>query len=251
MTSLIQQVSRSPSEDIRFDFLILGGTGLIGSHFISEAQRSKYVNKITVLSRRETRLFDLYDKVEVIIEKDSLLWPELLSNSKRNFDVVFSSMGTTRGAAKTYAGQIAIDKDLTLSIAKVCKEELNVNMFVLVSSFNNFYLRKVFPYFKMKYNIEQELLEINFDHTLILQPGALVGNRSVLGQDQTFATVLSNILATLCYETSISWVVGYSIQAEQVAQTAIYLIETKSFYSNVKYAVSLYMLTLAKALEQI
>lgn len=242
-----------PQSDMDFDLLVIGATGLVGSNFVKAAQSSRYVRTICVLARHETNMFKMLDKVSVLVESDSSSWPRFLSTRKQNYDVVFSALGT---AKKSIVGSfhkdlLEIDKDLNLAIAKVCKEELNAKTFALVSSFNSFCLRNIFSYFRIKHDIEQALIALRFERTLILQPGPVIGNRTTIQQDQTFTRALSNIIATMFYRTSASCLIGYSIKAKQVAEAAVYILETRNYSTSVDYIESTKMLSLSQALQDI
>lgn len=89
--------------------------------------------------------------------------------------IFFSGLGTTRGAAGSVEKQRKIDYDLNLSLAKAAKAS-GVKVYVLVSS-GSANANSMFAYVKMKGELEDSVKALNFEHTVILRPGLLVGNR--------------------------------------------------------------------------
>lgn len=68
-----------------------------------------------------------------------------------------------------------MDYDLNLSLAKAAKES-GVKVYVLISS-AGVSTSSIFPYSKMKAELEEAVKELGFPHTVLVKPGLLVGKR--------------------------------------------------------------------------
>jgi uncharacterized protein YbjT (DUF2867 family) len=229
--------------------LIIGATGLVGTHFLREAQNSILVKKITVLSRRDIPLFHNLDKVHAIIETDTLLWSKWIQDSSQ-IDVVFSALGTTRGDSGSISEQRTIDYDLNLMVAQQSKLK-GAKVFTLVSSFNNAAVSKFFHYFALKQQVEGAITSLLFDATIILRPGPLVGDRSSINSQYTLRSFLSSLVATYTYNTPLSCLVGGTIKAEEVAEVAMFMIETSRHLKDVRVVTSREMLQLGDAVRSL
>lgn len=111
--------------------------------------------------------------VQVIRSKDSSTWPKLFPTSANLF---ISTLGSTKGAAGSLAAQRLIDYDLNLDLARAAKAA-GTKVYVLLSS-NSASATSMFPYLKMKGELEVAVKALEFDHTIILRPGLIIGPRS-------------------------------------------------------------------------
>lgn len=230
--------------------LVLGGTGLVGSNFLKEAQKSSFISKIITISRRELPpQIGPLSKLSSIVEPDTAKWNDVISQME-SFDIVFSGIGTTKGDAKGFENQKLIDHDLNLRLAKASKAK-GVEIFMMVTSFNNPYLTLAFPYFALKKQIEDDIIKLGFQKTIFLRPGPLVGDRSLLKPKQSFASTMSSIIASITYNTPCSTLLGVSIKAQEVAEAGMFLLETNVHLEGVQYVTSQEMFELAYALEGI
>ena len=90
-------------------------------------------------------------------------------------DVLISALGTTRAQAGSFAAQRAIDYDLNLSLAKSAKDA-GVETYVLISS-AAVSSKSMFPYSKMKGELEDAIKTLGIPYTVIVKPGLLMGTR--------------------------------------------------------------------------
>ncbi|KAI9631758.1 putative endoplasmic reticulum protein [Dioszegia hungarica] len=91
-------------------------------------------------------------------------------------DVYVSCLGTTRGAAGGFENQKKIDLDLNRDLAKKARAD-GASVAILVSSGganSNSYM----GYPAMKGQLEDDLIGMNYEHTVILRPGLLMGPRT-------------------------------------------------------------------------
>ena len=86
-----------------------------------------------------------------------------------------SALGTTRAQAGSFEAQRKIDYDLNLSLAKAAKDA-GTRVYVLISS-DGVSKTSMFPYMKIKGELEDAVKGLGFAHTVIVKPGLLVGAR--------------------------------------------------------------------------
>ncbi|CCH41676.1 hypothetical protein BN7_1217 [Wickerhamomyces ciferrii] len=218
-------------EEPSHTLLVLGGTGLVGSEFLKSATESANVHKVYVLTRRELVIEYDTDKIIPIVETDTAKWAQIISEIPL-IDIVFSSLGTTKSAARGLKEQHAIDHDLNLELAKAAKLN-HVKTFIIITSMNNSALSTFFPYFRIKKQLEDDLKKLGFGQLFILRPGPLAGDRSVLqSSGHSLATRLSGFIANTFHEAYLANLVGEPITAAQLAQVAMYYLNTTTSPSN-------------------
>ncbi|KAH3688489.1 hypothetical protein WICPIJ_000527 [Wickerhamomyces pijperi] len=227
--------------------LVIGGTGLLGSNFVCQCSQSSKVSKVIVLARRSFPKFANMSKVEMIVNKDTSQWSNLIYDYPEDIDVIFSSLSTTRGDAKGFANQKQIDLDLNMELIKAAQVK-KASKVIIVTSFNNALISRIFPYFSLKKTIENSILSLNYSSTLILRPGPLVGDRTCLKSDVSFASKLSSEIAAWTYNTPCSSLLGFSIKDDEVINSAMYYLDNQD---HVKIVTSEEMFGLSAAMEGI
>ncbi len=88
---------------------------------------------------------------------------------------MFSSLATTRAAAGGFENQYKLEHDLNIELAKAAKQA-GTKTYVLISAANA-NTNAFFAYSKMKGEIEEHVKEVGFDHTIIVRPGLISGER--------------------------------------------------------------------------
>lgn len=224
--------------------LVLGGTGLVGSNFLIEAQNSSAIREIVTISRRSLPLFATLSKVSSILESDSTKWAGIIEEMD-TFDIVFSAIGRVshqrlhETVDRSYA-----DYGLNMELATAAKSK-GTKIFMMVTCLYNSILANWIPYFTHKQNLEKSLIRLDFDQTIILRPGPLIGERNLLdpGQVTDFTTSMSRLF----YNSCCSWILEYPIHGHEVAKAGIHLLENKHRLHKVKFSSSDEMLHLAAA----
>jgi len=153
---------------------IVGSTGLVGAHILSTLLSVPSINSVHSLSRRQPSSTD--SKLHPLTTTDSSQWPTQLSSITPPPGVFFSALGTTRDAAGSVENQRKIDYDLNLSLAQAAKSS-GVKVYVLIST-SGANTSSFLAYPKMKGELEESVKALEFEHTVILRPGLLVGNRT-------------------------------------------------------------------------
>lgn len=153
---------------------ILGATGLVGSQIVKYAESSPVFNSILTVTRRTPNFSDTSNKIKSLEDTNTESWPELIK-SNDSTDAFISAFGTTRAKAGSAENFKKIDYGVNYSAAKAAKEN-GTKVYVLVSSMGADSGSR-FLYMKTKGELEDDVIALGFDHTVILRPGVLLGQR--------------------------------------------------------------------------
>ncbi len=165
--------------------VILGATGLIGSHLTNILLEDDNFSEVQVIVRKPLELKN--EKLKTMIF-DFMDFSKL---SSINADVLFVCIGTT---IKTAGSKIAferVDYEIPLSTAKVLKEN-GLETVCLVSSMGASANSSIF-YSKVKGKIEEALIALNLNSTGIFRPSLLLGDR----KEHRFAEKVSETLMSV------------------------------------------------------
>jgi len=194
--------------------LLVGSTGLVGSHILSTLSTSPSVTVVHALARRQPNSSD--QKLDTIIEPDSSKWASKISSIQPTPSVFFSALGTTKAQAGGVDKQRQIDYDLNLELAKTAKEA-GVQVYVLISVFgatpgsSNAYSR-------MKGDLEEAVKKLDFAHLVILRPGLIIGSRNDSRPPEAFAQGIAKLLGGI----SGGWLKdGWAQDAAVIARAAV------------------------------
>lgn len=154
---------------------VFGCTGAVGSHILSTLLDSDAFNSVKTISRRLPKVQS--PKLEASQEADTSKWGGMISSLSPKPATVFNAVGTTRATAGGIQNQWKIDHDLCIENAKVAKEA-GVKTYVFISSAGTRGLLSGYiPYSKMKVGVEDAIKELDFEHAIIIRPGAILGER--------------------------------------------------------------------------
>jgi uncharacterized protein YbjT (DUF2867 family) len=128
---------------------------------------------VHAIARRQPASTD--SKLHPLVSTETSQWPSQLSSIKPPPRIFFSGLGTTRGAAGSVENQRKIDYDLNLALAQAAKVA-GVKVYVLIST-GGANAHSMMAYPKMKGELEASVKALEFEHTVILRPGLIVGNR--------------------------------------------------------------------------
>lgn len=146
--------------------IVIGATGATGKFLVQELISSNTYSEVTILLRKKT--FEEHSKLkQIVVDFDNLE----AYQEEMNGDVAFSCLGTTLKDAGSKAVQWKIDYDYQYHFAELTKKS-NVQTFVLVSAMNAKSDSSLF-YSKMKGQLEEAVIKLNFEKTIIFQPGIL------------------------------------------------------------------------------
>lgn len=147
---------------------------LQGSHILQQLISSQTFFRVNALMRRNPNgLIDPDSKLRPLISTDISTWPATMSTTAST--IFFSALGSTRADSGSFEAQRMIDFDLNLAVARAAKES-GVKTYVLISSGGASSASR-FPYLQMKGELEDAVIALDFDKTVILRPGLIVGGR--------------------------------------------------------------------------
>ena len=152
---------------------VVGASGLIGRQLVS--QLSQADQPVIALSRRSVD--GLASKVQQQNIDFSAPWQHW---NLPAFDTLFCALGTTIKVAGSKAAFRAGDFDYVVNTARAARA-VGASRMAVVSSLGASATSSVF-YNRTKGEMEQALIEIGFEHLVIVRPSLLDGNRSALGQ---------------------------------------------------------------------
>ena len=171
--------------------LLIGATGLIGSHLLSQLLKDPYYHEVRVWTRRP--LDNKHDKLrQVIVDFDRLAE---LEQKLIGVEDVFCCLGTTIKKAGSKDQFRKIDKDYPLTIAHMAKKA-GAKQFLLVSALG---ANRESPFFynQVKGEVEEELARVGFLSLHIFRPSLLLGKRQEFRIGEVVAGILSRVLAPL------------------------------------------------------
>ena len=145
-----------------------------GSHILIPLLSVSSHQTVHAIARKS--LSTTSSNLKPVILSDPSAWPKSVHSLSPRPDIFFSALGTTKAAAGSLEAQRAVDYDLNLALARAAKEA-GVKVYVLISS-AAVSKNSIFPYSKMKGELEEAIKEIGFLHTVIVKPGLLVGKRT-------------------------------------------------------------------------
>lgn len=194
--------------------IVIGATGLVGSALVVLLAEAKHIDRVVVVTRRAVD----YEAEKV---ENHVIDFEDLNDNRHLFagDVFFSCLGTTVKLAGSIAAQRKVDLEYQYTAARLAREQ-NVSHYVLVSS-SGANSKSLSPYLKMKGELEAQVQGLAFEHTSIIQPSLLLGDRD----DSRIAESLgSRLLPIVCRLPGLT---RYRpIHGEQVAEKMVFLSQT-------------------------
>jgi uncharacterized protein YbjT (DUF2867 family) len=150
--------------------ILIGATGLTGSHLLKSLLTDERFGKVVVLTRRATGHSNPKLEEHIVDFNVPESWQELVAG-----DILFSAMGTTLKQAGGKPAQYRVDFTYQYEAAKAAAAN-KVPVYVLVSSVGANADSLIF-YSKIKGELEKEVRKMPFVAIHILQPGPLEGQR--------------------------------------------------------------------------
>lgn len=149
--------------------LLLGATGLVGSHVLNLALADPRVSTVTAPTRRPLQkrpslsapIVDFDD-----LPEDPSIW---------SADAVICALGTTLKTAGSRDRFYKVDHDYPLEIARLAKAH-GARTFVLNSAKGGD-VKSLFFYSRVKGETERDILQLGFDRTVLVRPGLIDGPR--------------------------------------------------------------------------
>ena len=149
--------------------IVVGSTGLVGSHLVQYLCESEEYVSVTTLARRKLG-YEHQKLVERIVNFD-----ELAEEDLEFADVVFCCLGTTIKKAGTRENFEKVDLEYPLHIASLAKRR-GVRHFIVISAMGAGE-KSLAHYSRVKGKLEKELIAMDFPQLSIVRPSLLVGDR--------------------------------------------------------------------------
>lgn len=187
---------------------VLGATGLVGGHVYQKSLAKGW--QVASVTRRPLT------EGKNIVEADLSKWPAVIETEAKGYDAFITAFGTTRAKAGGMDEFRRIDHGTNYEAAKAAKAA-GVNTFVLVSLAGALQ-GSFFPYMDSKGKLENDIIALEFPKTVILRPGALVGDRK---ESHGWANDLAMRMGAWTHNTPLNFLT-YGIPAADVATVAVY-----------------------------
>lgn len=193
--------------------IILGASGLTGSHLLQELLKDDRYEKIKVFTRRS--LYITHSKLE---EYQVDLFR--LTEEKENFtaDEVFCCIGSTKKKTPNEELYEKVDVGIPSAAAKLSKEN-GIATFIVISALGADRNSRFF-YNQMKGKMENQVLQQKVKHTYILRPSLISGKRK---EKRTFEFLWKQIMKVANLFMMGSLKKFRSISAENIAKAMIVL----------------------------
>lgn len=191
--------------------LLLGATGLVGGHLLTQLLESPHYARVVALTRRPMEM--QHPKlIQEIIDFDR---PDA---SRIKGDDLFCALGTTLKKAGSKEAQYKIDCLYPFEIGKIARQN-GARQYLLVSSVGADARSSGF-YLKTKGELEEKIRALDFEHFVSARPSFLMGARVEFRLGEKIGIVLAKMLAPLIPARY------RGIEAEKVARALVQLANT-------------------------
>lgn len=202
--------------------IVVGATGLVGAKLVNRLVKESPIEKVVAITRRPVK-FKSKKIVNEVINFDEL---------EKHCDIftgdfLFSCLGTTVKQAGSIKEQRKVDFEYQYKIAKICSEN-RVDNYILVSS-SGANVKSKSPYFKMKGELENEVLLLPFKRVSILQPSLLIGDREAFRLGETLGAWVLPFLCKLPFLKKYRPISGDEV-AKKMVSVSLSAGEPKEIY---------------------
>lgn len=206
--------------------LVFGATGLVGNILLKKLLSDDSYTQITAVTRKPLPIN--HEKLNSI-EGDFNSLDRIVRESQAfECDVVFCCLGTTLKKARSKEAFKLVDYDYPLKIAQLLKSKNPLAQFHIISALGADSNSRVF-YNRIKGEIEDSLIDINFEKLVIYRPSLILGNRD----DKRPLEQIGQLIAKFLDPFITAVVPGYAgIEASKIAEIMI-LKSKKDFKGNV------------------
>jgi uncharacterized protein YbjT (DUF2867 family) len=166
--------------------VVLGASGLVGSHLLDLLSKDKRIEKIYCLVRRSAQIE--HGKVqEIVVDFD-----KLDALPKLDVQALFVAFGTTLSKAGSKENQFKIDVEIPSKVMQWARQ-LGIQKCALVSALG-VNKRSPFFYSRMKAELDERARICGFDHLIIVKPSVLAGERKEKRTGEKIGIVLGDLI---------------------------------------------------------
>lgn len=165
--------------------LVLGATGLTGSHLLALLLDSDLYHTVTIYTRKPTGISHTKLR-EIIVDLDSL-------EESVPADEVFCCLGTTIKKARTKEAFTKVDLEYPVRIAKL-QHAAGSQKFLVVSALGSSPTSAIF-YSRIKGLMEEALKQIGYPSLFIFRPAIITGERKERRMGEGIGLAISKFLS--------------------------------------------------------
>lgn len=205
-------ISAHPSQKMSFVGLVLGATGLTGSFLLNSSLESGAFSEVTTIARRP---LPFQTDARQLLDADTDGWKDLVPSN-------ITHLVTALAAARSVGGpkhQYKIDHDLNLDLATAAKAKGCKTIVVVSAIYAD--VSSSFDYCRMKGLVEKDIMALDFDHTIILRPGVIIGKREA--NQRGTGNSLAEALGRLVHRTRFQSLALYPVYGEEISKVALHL----------------------------
>ncbi|MFM2485957.1 NAD-dependent epimerase/dehydratase family protein [Celerinatantimonas yamalensis] len=170
--------------------LLVGSTGLVGSHVLHLALAEQRVQEVLVLTRRALNIQHPKLRTQIVdfenLPEDARLW---------HADAVICTLGTTMRIAGSKAAFRRVDYAYPLAVAKRARQH-HTPAYVLNSALGANPTARIF-YNQVKGELERDLTQLGYPSLSLIRPGLIGGAREQVRLGEQTLSVVLNILSPL------------------------------------------------------
>ncbi|WHI52854.1 NAD(P)H-binding protein [Microbulbifer sp. MLAF003] len=163
--------------------IVIGATGLIGSHLVEQLAQEKSIGEIVALTRRPLSFSHPKVRNEQVDFEHLEEYADLFHG-----DLLFSCLGTTKKQAGGLEQQFKVDVEYQFRAAQLAADN-GVAHYLLVSS-SGANTKSNSAYLRMKGELEQKILSLPFARISIFRPSLLIGKRADLRPAEKIGAII-------------------------------------------------------------
>ncbi|MEZ5037316.1 MAG: oxidoreductase [Chitinophagales bacterium] len=192
--------------------LLVGATGLVGSELLQLLLADNYFSSVIILSRKTINIQHQKLK-EIIVDFNQL---ENYA-SEINAQYIYCCLGTTIKKAGSQEAFKKVDYEYPLAVAQIAKTNGAKN-FSIITALGANKNSSIF-YNRVKGEIQEALIQLNFEQLQIIQPSLLLGERS----EKRFSENVGQKIAPIFNQLLIGGLKKYkAIEGKQVAKAMLF-----------------------------
>ncbi|KAF2802228.1 NAD dependent epimerase/dehydratase family protein-like protein [Mytilinidion resinicola] len=203
--------------------VLAGSTGRVGSHILTTLLALPSISAVFAYTRRDLAHLTSH-KLTPLQSLSPTDWPSLFPTSPPP-QLFLSGLGTSKAAAGSFENQYKIDHDLNLALATAAKHA-GADTYVLISAVGASATSR-FAYNRMKGELEEAVKALGFEHTVIVRPGLIVGQRESAGAAEVVLRSVANGLGKVWNGLKDPWAQDSVVIARAAVAAGLACVEGK------------------------